>query len=417
MTLLRDRNFALIWVGQTFSQFGDSMYDIALIWLAYTLTNNAQSIGLVIFARAAPYFLLGLVAGAYSDRWNRRLVMMGSDILRAIIVLAIPVLYLTHLLAYWHLIVVAFTLTSVRTFFQPSLQAAIPQIVAEKDLGAANAMLHAALQTTTIVGPVVAGFLLVVLPAYHLFTIDSVTFVISAISIFALYLPHVPTAKTDSPPPHILRDIADTAVALRRYRLAFWGIILFGLGLVTSDGLLKVALPIFSTQVLHGASGTYGLVMGVVGAGTVVGAVIIGRLRTTNYGLYLFVGWVFWGIFLAFMGITNLLPLVIVFALVVGNAQAMADISITTLLQSSLPTRQLGKVFSFWSTWANIGDALSGLLFGWLVGGFPLITAFVIGGCATACVGLIGLVPLWRESFQTLPIPSADPALIRKVSE
>lgn len=419
MRLLRDRNFSLIWIGQTLSQFGDSLYDIALIWLAYTLTNNAQSIGLVIFARAAPYFLLGLLAGAYSDRWDRRRTMMVADILRAGIVLAIPALYLTHLLAFWHLMIVAFVLTSVRTFFHPSLQAAVPQVVAEQDLGVANAALHATLQTTMIVGPVIGGLLIAIIPTYHLFTIDSVTFVISALSIFLLRLPHIQDTRLNVPQPHILLDITATLRTLKNYRIALWSIVLFGLGLITSDGLLRVALPVFSTQVLHGQSSTYGLIMGVIAAGTVVGAVLIGKVRTANYGLYQFLGWVFWGTFLAFLGVTAIFPLVFTFALIVGGAQAMADVSITTLLQQTLPTRQLGKVFSFWSTWANIGDALSGLLFGWLVGALPLVAVFVVGGSATAVVGFLGLLQVWRDSSRNSPqgqvIEASDPELTGEV--
>lgn len=407
MKLLRNYDFSLIWIGQTFSQFGDSLYDIAIIWLTLTLTNSAQSIGLILFARAAPYFVFGLFAGAYSDRWNRRLTMIWSDVLRTIIVLAIPILYLTHQLAFWHLIVVAFTLTSVRTFFNPSLQASIPQVVAEEDLGSANAMLHAALQTTTIVGPVVAGFLLVIVPAYQLFLLDSVTFLISAVSLFALRSLRKQETRSDSRHPRVVRDIATTAIALRDYRLAFWGIVLFGLGLIMSDGLLRVALPLFTTNILHGQSSTYGLIMGVVGIGTVGGALLILRRKIKNYGLYLFLGWIFWGVFQGLLGITGVLPFILVCALLLGSAQALADVSMTTLLQSALPQAQLGKVFSFWSTWANIGDALSGLLFGWLIGPLPLVTVFVIGGGVTTIIGLFGLFQVWRDSQRIPIIPSS----------
>ena len=122
--LLGDRGFRLLWSGQTTSQFGDAFYEIALVWLALEVGGRRPAaVGAVIFARALPYLFFGLIAGACADRWNRRRTMIAADLVRAVIVLSVPFLHGMGMLRLWHLVVVAFLLTTARSFFHPSLLA------------------------------------------------------------------------------------------------------------------------------------------------------------------------------------------------------------------------------------------------------------------------------------------------------
>src|SRR5262249_6089357 len=144
-----------------FSQLGDAFYDIALVWLALQLMHQDPfSVGVIVFARAIPYLLFGLIGGAYADRWDRRRTMVCCDLLRALAVAVVPIASFLGVLSFWHLVVVAFLLTTFRALFHPALQASVPLVIPDRQLVSANAILHASLQATGVIGPVVAGLLL-----------------------------------------------------------------------------------------------------------------------------------------------------------------------------------------------------------------------------------------------------------------
>lgn len=136
--LLGNLNYFFLWLGQTISQLGDSIYEMAIVWFALKLTGSPLSTGMVALAAALPYPILGLVAGAYVDRWNRKTTMIRADLLRAAVLVTIPVLSAFGALRVWHLAAAAFALTSSRVFFYPALMASLPAVVPKEQLVRAN---------------------------------------------------------------------------------------------------------------------------------------------------------------------------------------------------------------------------------------------------------------------------------------
>jgi len=395
------RSFVLIWWGQTTSQLGDALYDVALVWLALQVTHgNPASVGIVIFAKAVPYLFVGLLAGAYSDRWNRKCTMVISDVLRGLFLLVLPALQFFITLNFWYLAAIACILTIFRSFFHPSLNASIPSIVSEEHLVPANAALHASFQTVAVLGPVAAGFLLTFLTPYHLFVLDAITFAVSAITIFWTQIPHS-RSDTGTDRPHVFSDIASTAQAVYRQPVVFWSIALFGVGLLAIAGLLRVGLPIYTQTVLHAGSQIYGFLVGAMGLGTVLGALVIGKVRSQRKGILIFIGWMLWGAFFALLGLSQWLPLALIFALLAGSAEAEIDVLMVALLKSSVPQERLGKVFSFWSTIAFVGDSFSGLLIGYFIALVTAIPVFVGGGLAAVVIGLFGLLQVTKDTSKT----------------
>src|SRR6185295_484644 len=128
---------------------------------------------------------------------------------------------------------------------------------------------------------------------------------------------------------------------------------------------------------------TYGLLMGAMGLGTVAGALTIGRFRIQALGTAIFLGWICWGAFFGLLGLSTWLPLALLLAALAGVAESVIDLLMVVLFQQSIPQEQLGKVFSFWSTVANMGDSLSGLLIGVLLGTLSTPVVFLLGGGVT----------------------------------
>src|SRR6185436_14826681 len=149
-SLLRNRNYTALWIGQIVSIFGDRLHQIALLVLIGSLTaNNLEQIGLVVATIGLPSLLFGPFAGAFVDRWNRQWVMIAADLIRVGLVLTIPTLGRIDIL---YIYVITFLLTTVGLFFQPARDSVMPDIVPERSLLSANSFAQATGTTMDVLG-------------------------------------------------------------------------------------------------------------------------------------------------------------------------------------------------------------------------------------------------------------------------
>ena len=136
--LRRNRNFRQLWLGQVVSQMGDWFDTIALYTIILNLTGSGRDVGLLLVARFVPSFLCGSVSGVVADRFSRRTIMIVSDLLRAVVVLGF--LFVRRADQLWIIYVLTVLQLSLSTFFEPAKTAAVPSIVSDRELVAANAI-------------------------------------------------------------------------------------------------------------------------------------------------------------------------------------------------------------------------------------------------------------------------------------
>lgn len=185
--LLRQRDFVLLWVGQLFSQIGDQCLLIAAITLVTDLSDSPLGLLIPAISIALPQVFFGLLGGVAADRFNRKYTMIVSDILRALLVLAI--LLVRTRSGLWILYLSASGLGMMGLFFYPARNAALPNLVSNGLLLPANGLIQGTYLMALILGPMVAGMIVELwsLPAAIIF--DSLTFVVSAIIIATLHIP------------------------------------------------------------------------------------------------------------------------------------------------------------------------------------------------------------------------------------
>ncbi len=186
---LQSRSFALLWTGQTISALGDGAFVTALSWQALQLTGSAMAMGLVVLAQTFPMILLLLFGGVVADRFPRQQVMLWSDASRAVAVLLIAVLGMTHLLQLWHLVLLALFFGIVRGFFSPAYQSIIPQVVDKGDLSSANSLTELSYQLYCSVGPMLGASCVAFAGPAVAFAFDGLTFIVSAMCLAMLRLP------------------------------------------------------------------------------------------------------------------------------------------------------------------------------------------------------------------------------------
>lgn len=176
-------DFWKFWAGQTISNLGSSFTFFALPLLVYELTGSAINLALTTASEFVPYLLFGLIIGAWTDRLDRKRLMIGVDILRALVISTIPLLSLTGALTVEWIYAVGFISSTLTIFFDSSQWAAIPNIVGKDELVTANGRIQASLSGAQIAGPIVAGALVAVLAIEDVMYFDALTFLLSALSL------------------------------------------------------------------------------------------------------------------------------------------------------------------------------------------------------------------------------------------
>ena len=137
--VLRHRDFKLLFAATVAANLGDAFYFVALPWLVLAYGGSATAVGLTGAAAMLPYVLLGPLAGVISDRVNRKMLMVGSDIARALIIMVLVAAGWLGLLQTWHFAITAFLLTTAGLFMFPARGALVPSLVPKQELVAANA--------------------------------------------------------------------------------------------------------------------------------------------------------------------------------------------------------------------------------------------------------------------------------------
>src|SRR5947209_10057563 len=176
-------DFWKYWTGQTISNLGSSVTLFALPLLVYKLSGSALDLGIASAATFLPYLLFGLILGAWTDRVNRKRMMIGTDIGRALIVASIPFLFALGLLTVWWIYIVAFIHATLTICFEAGEFAAIPSLVNQDDLVTANGRIQASYSGASIVGTLLAGGLVTLIPLSDLLLFDAFSFLASSFSL------------------------------------------------------------------------------------------------------------------------------------------------------------------------------------------------------------------------------------------
>jgi MFS family permease len=183
----RNTNFRRLWGGNIVSLFGDWFNTIAIYRLIEELTGSPLALGAVFITKMLPLALASPVAGLIVDRWNRRRVMIGADLIRAVVVLGF--LFVGDAADVWIIYALTALQVTISAVFNPAKSASIPNIVPGRDLLTANALMSATWSTMLAIGAAVGGLAVEALGPEAVFVIDSATYLVSAWFIWRTVIP------------------------------------------------------------------------------------------------------------------------------------------------------------------------------------------------------------------------------------
>ncbi|MBM4791293.1 MFS transporter [Streptomyces sioyaensis] len=397
MSLLRDRNFLLLFVGQGVSRFGDGLYTAATAWLAWSLTKDPAAVALVSVSAFAPAFVATFVGASYADRYDRRKLMVATDLARVAVLAAALALMSLGLLDLPLLVAGTALLALIGAPFAPARNAIVPQIVPAGRLQQANGLLQVAFRATFFVGPLMLAPLLTYGSLQLALVINGLTFVVSAGAVAAI---RVARPASTGGRVGLWSDLAAGLRAVRAAPDVLVVIVTFVLALALTSGFLTVGLV-----AVVGKGSQYGLLLGTSGVAEVVGALLIAGLRIRRPALAAVLAWALLGIFRAPLGTVNSGAVAAFLLIATGLASALTDIPLIALVQQRIPERHLAKALGLWE--AGIAGALA-------VSPFVASTAITLAGVEVAFLlsGAV-LVVLAATAALTLARVSARQSLRR----
>jgi len=339
---LRLPEFRALWIGQAVSQLGDGLTALAALTLVNRLTGSTSAVATLAIVITAPQLLLGLHAGVFVDRWDRKRVMITSDLLRGLLILGLVFVRDRGHLGWFYAIALA--QSAVGVFFEPAQAAVLPSTVPARLLLAANGLTQTTRLVAGIAGSAFAGFLLTTRGGPALaFTVDAATFVISALFVARI------RPKPSALPARGSRLGADLKEGLAYLftRRSLVGIVLaFGISLL-GVGAFNVLLVPFFMDVLRVDSFGVGILRGAEIAGMLAGGAVVSifaaRLRPTTL---ITVGLMVLALSVAALaGVAR--PWLAILPLFIGGFSAEAlQAGATTLLQQTVPDALRGRVES-----------------------------------------------------------------------
>jgi len=374
---LRHGTFRRLLLGLAVSQAGDWLYNVALLAFVYERTHSAGWLAATTAARVLPIVVLGPLGGVIADRYDRRRVMIASDVVRAGLMLALAVVALAGLP-----VVLAPVLAGLATAaaapYPPCAAATTPRLVPDEDLPGANAARSVVGMGSVAAGPVVGAVLLLLGPASSAFLINAGTFALSALAVLSIpagaaFRPtRVPGDRNG-----VLADVMLGARALRSHPVA---VRLVGADLVCSVvyGMQTVLLLLLSRSLGFGDAG-YGCVLAALGAGGIVGTTIAGRAAASRRPRDVLVG----ALLLlaapsALMAFTAWLPGLLLWAVIGGAGAVLVEVLCETALQRELDDEVFARAY---------GVALPVVIGGIVVGSLVAAPLVALVGLSGAIIG------------------------------
>jgi len=398
LSVLRNRNFALLWGGQAISQLGDAVFYIALMWLVLELTDSALATGTLMMLTQVPRLLMQLVGGVAVDRYDRRVIMLASDLLRGVAVLVFALLVISGHIRLWHAYVLAIIFGVVTAFFWPAKDAIVPSLVTGEELIPANSLNMATFQLNNVLGPALGGFLIAV-PFFGIggaALLNAFSFLIGALGLWLIRLP--PSADREASANSLWTDLKEGFGYLGTQRALLVMVALFAVMNFTAAPIM-VLLPVFAKNVLRVGSEGYGLLQASMGVGLLGGSILIGAVgQVKRKGSFVMKWALVDGLLLAAIGLSRNLPMAMLIFALFGVVNGVINVTLMAFLQSIIADEFRGRVFGTLALLSGGLQPISMGLAGALADHWGTATVIMAGGVGVAIAALVGFFnPAVRE--------------------
>lgn len=376
------------------------------------LTGSALQVGGIVSARMVPQLVFGLIAGAVADRYNKKLILVVTQFLNAMMQLAMGLLIITGYIEGWHVYVGAVGSGTVNAFNQPARQSILPRLVPRSDLLNALALQTAAMTLMRFAGASLAGVLLIFMDFEHVYLFDAVLYLAIIYTTVRMNVPK------DAPKDDSMQDVKSThygahrgksgslfkdlAEGFRFIRSKRNIMVLIGIALILfvfAQPYTTVFIPLIALDVLQEDRSVVGFLLAVTGIGALAGSLVVATLgKVKNRSIVMVSSMIIFGLVLVALALSAWLWLTIVILFFSGAISVTYMSLNTSLLLEQTPSELHGRVLSFMSLDRGLmsaGALLGGLLAEVMGTASGLI---VMGGtCSLLAALTLLLVPAVRK--------------------
>jgi MFS family permease len=394
---LRERDFALLWLGMTISLLGDGIFLVALAWQVYDLDNDPVALSLVGTAWTLGMVAFLLTGGIVSDRGDRRRVLIAADLVRAAALVAMGVLSLTGAVEIWHLVALAVLIGVGEAFFGPAFGALIPDVVPGEHLVQANALDQLVRQAAArLLGPALGGAVVALVGPGTAFVIDAGTFVLSAACIAGMQVRSLPQVRARS----ARRELREGLRFVREQPWLWATLVSASVGLLFFLGPLEVLLPFIVRNDLGAGAGGYGAVLACAGVGSILVSLWLSQRGVPRrYLTFMYAAWTVGTLPLVGYAYGTALWQLGLLSLVYGTCMTAGMVVWGTLMSTRVPPELRGRVHSL--DWfvsialTPVSFALTGPVSAWIGVEATMWLAAVVP--AVLCVVLYAAAGLRRD--------------------
>lgn len=403
--LVRDARFTAFWMAQTISLFGDRLNQIAIGALVLAATGSLQESALVYLAALLPNLLLGPLAGTFVDRWDQKHTMVASDLLRACLVLLIPLLAQSNTLLVF---VTAFLVTSISLFFRPAKAAVVPRIVRDEDLIAANAAIWTGETLADIAGyPLALVLLLMMGNDYALaFWLDAATYLISAVLIAGMVIPpaaRVVGPRVGSAVRAFYQELREGWLVMRSRPPLIQNTLVSVLAQLAVGATVTVTV-VYTARTVDGTTtsdtSAFAAIEFAIGLGNLLGGIVVGAIGgRMRKGRLVITGFVCMGLGTIALGLSSSPLIQLSAAMAIGVFNLVYVIPTQTLFAELTPVGFMGRVVAIRSSMVLGAMTASAAVCTLLIQYVSAGTIFAITGAVTVVAGLIGaMLPAVRDA-------------------
>ena len=398
-----NRNFFMLLSGQFVSQIGDKLHMIALSFWVLKTTGSSAKMGAVLAASLIPSLVIGFFSGAFIDRYNRKNIIIGTDLLRGLILALFAVLFYFELINFYMILAMQMLLSVNAAFFDPAIPSVIPQIVDEKNLAAANSKHQFVNGFSTIAGAFIGGIFISMFGYLWVFVVNAISFLLSAFFECFLKIPPLQKDTTEKRgETGILSDLKQGYQYILSDKALL--ILLFMVMVIHFFvGSIEIFMPVIANAISDDGAKNLGFFQTAFGVGTIIMAVILsiknisGKEKFTLFGSVFLIGvlYIAASFFAGNEAVITGLYLIMIFLF--GCCIICAGISFKTLLQKKVDPSFAGRVFAVVGSVGNASIPGAMMAYGFWLEIYDFQDLLMISGLVLIPLSIISFI-LYKEA-------------------
>lgn len=347
--VLRYREFRLIWFGQVFASMGRWMDQVARGWLIYRLTNSTLQLGLVQGMHAIPFLLLSPIAGSAADRYSRKFLLVGSQVVDGLLFASLALLIITGEIRSWHVYATAFAMAAVQTFQQPSRTAMIADTVPSSHLTNAIGLNAIVFNIARTAGPALAGLLIAMVGTAGSYSVQAVFYLMA--TIWTLQLPESSASSVDSRG-HNTKTASLAQSIVEGWKFSWRNEPVRTALLIAMFASLFVVpfvtlLPVFARDILRVGATGQGLLLTAMGVGALFSSVLIASLgHRLPRGLVMLGGATLYALLVVLFAGSHWFEFSMVLMGILGLCHVTSHALVQTVIQTYSPSEFRGRATS-----------------------------------------------------------------------